>query len=314
MPHPATAAALIDPLLRDLRAGLPAPVALMRALLAGSPARTVVHRVAVLRRTMPGEVGVAALYALTNGHPDGLTRLERMVAAGTRHEPAASAEEAVAAARELFDRSVAISPECSVAAYSLGDAGLLAVATEEVVAWLRGAGLMAARPAVLDLGCGIGRFAVALAGEASHVLGLDVSAGMVAAARSRCGALPNVRIEHATGFDLASVGDGEFDVLLACDVLPYVVQGGPGLLERLVAEIARVLRPGGHLAAFNVSYRGLEEDRRDLSALARRYGLIMPIAGTRPFGCWDGTAWLLRREPASESGSSSIPLQAICSS
>jgi SAM-dependent methyltransferase len=194
----------------------------------------------------------------------------------------------------MFDRLVAVSPEASVAAYSLGDPALLAAATAEVVAWLDGLGLLADRPRVLDLGCGIGRIAEALAPRAAGVLGLDIAPAMVAAARARCGDRPGLRFEACAGDDLAGIADSAFDLVLAADVFPYLAQAG--LAARMLAEAARVLRPGGHLAVLNFSYRGLAEDRAELPGLAAGAGLSLCLDGGRPLRSWDAAAFLLQRD------------------
>ncbi len=77
--------------------------------------------------------------------------------AGAVHGGEADPATAIAASRAMFDRLVAISPEASVAAYTLGDAGLLRAATDELVRWLERQDLLSGRPVVLDPGCGIGR-------------------------------------------------------------------------------------------------------------------------------------------------------------
>ena len=95
----------------------------------------------------------------------------------------------------MFDRAVALSPEASVAAYSLGDAGVLDRATAELLAWLNEERLLGLEKDVLDLGCGIGRVALAIAPRARSVLGLDVSPGMIDEAQRR-NARENSAIRH----------------------------------------------------------------------------------------------------------------------
>jgi SAM-dependent methyltransferase len=259
-----------------------APVALMRLMLGGMPA----DRLPALLRSFPGPGGMDDLATLAREKQDGLARLEAMVRAGADH---AGPEEA----RAMFDRLAAISPEAAVAAYSLGDPALLAEATAEILAWLRGLGLLAGRPRVLDLGCGIGRLAAALAPQAGGVLGLDVSPAMVAAARARLAGIPGVAIETCNGHDLAGLPDGGFGLVLAADVFPYLVQAGAA--PAMLAEAARVLAPGGHLAILNYGYRDLATDRAEIAALAPSLGLALRLAGERPFRLWDGAAFLLQR-------------------
>ena len=197
---------------------------------------------------------------------------------------------------------MAFSPEASVALYSLGDPAILAQATAEIVDWLHDRGCIGASGSapgtdLLDLGCGIGRLAVALAPCCRSVLGLDVSDGMVAEARRRCGSLPNVRIEPTPGTDLDALEAHGFDLVLAVDSMPYLVQIGPDALAIHVAGAARILRPGGRLAILNLSFgRPLDQDVAELSALAARHGFAVEVAGERPFTLWDAAAFLLRRD------------------
>lgn len=94
--------------------------------------------------------------------------------------------------------------------------------------------------AVLDVGCGGGLLAEEFAALGCRVTGVDQSVPTLDAARA-----------HAAhgGFDIGYVeGDaarlpfagGQFDVVCCCDVLEHVDDVG-----RVLADIARVLRPGG---------------------------------------------------------------------
>src|ERR687883_674221 len=85
---------------------------------------------------------------------------------------AATPEEGVAHWAALFDRAAAVSPEASVAPYPLGSAELLDAATDEIVRRMRAWGLLGPGRAVLDIGCGIGRLAAALAPEVGQVTGI----------------------------------------------------------------------------------------------------------------------------------------------
>jgi SAM-dependent methyltransferase len=256
-----------------------AEVTLMRLMLSGMPAATV----PALVRDSP------ALAALARRHAEGLVTLERMVRAGADHAKGTD----LAATRAMFDRLVALSPEASVAAYSLGDPATLAAATKELVEWLRGLGLLAGQPRVLDLGCGIGRVAAAVAPQAASVLGLDVSERMVAEARARHADLPRLRFETCSWLDLAGVEDAGFDLVLAVDVFPYLVQAGRELAAGMLAEAARVLRPGGQLVILNHAYG--DAGGEDLAADARDCGLIVLEAGSRPLSLWDAMAFRLLR-------------------
>lgn len=284
----------LDRPIKDCLAARISPeVAVARMLLAGVATEGIA---ASLARHRPGsdDARWTAMARLVEGRGAALDRLAAEVASnGAQHD--ASGEDGLARIAAFFDRAVAHSPEASVALYSLGDPAILAQATAEIVGWLHANQLLHAEADVLDLGCGIGRIAAALAPLCRSVLGLDVSAGMVAEARRRV-ALANVRFDRTAGRDLDALPGGAFDLVLATDSFPYIVQAGPDVVDRHVAGAARMLRPGGALVVLNFSYRGdRAADRADAAALAAAHGLSLEQDGTTPFGVWDGTAFVLRR-------------------
>ena len=192
----------------------------------------------------------------------------------------------------MFDRLARSAPEAGVAFYSLGDPALLARATDELVAVIRAWTPVEGRR-VLDFGCGIGRVAAALAPYAAEVIGVDVSGGMVEQARARERA-SNLRFEQVDGRTLAGFDEGAVDLVVAADSFPFLLSAG--VLDAQLAEIARVLSPGGDLLAFNWSYRGDDAaDIADAGAVAKRHGFDLLRAGERPFAIWDGRGFHLRR-------------------
>ncbi|ACA16167.1 Methyltransferase type 11 [Methylobacterium sp. 4-46] len=218
----------------------------------------------------------------------------REVLGGVDHGEELEGARAVAALAAAFDRAARASPEGSVALYALGSPALLRAATEEIVAALDAWGLLSREARLVDLGCGIGRVAAALAPRVAAVTGLDIAPAMIAAARERCAGLANVALHLGSGRDLAPVPTGGADLVLAVDSFPYLVQAG--LAADHVREAARVLRPGGDLVVLNYSYRGdLARDRREAAALAASHGFRLIRAGTAPFTTWDGRAFQLRR-------------------
>ncbi len=273
----------------DCLAGhISAEVAVARMVLACMPAEAIAQALDAARSDDPRWAAMRRLVTERQASLDDLVQQVRRTVAG--HSAAgATPAEGVAQIAAFFDNAVAHSPEASVAVYSLGDPLILAAATQEIVDWLP----LPPDADVLDLGCGIGRVAAALAPRCRSVLGLDVSAGMVAEARRRH---PALRFEVTSGENLDILAPLSLDLVLAIDSFPYLVQTGPETVARHVAGAARALRPGGALVILNLSYRGDPlQDRSDAVAWAEAHGFVAEIAGERPFRLWDGTAFVLRR-------------------
>ena len=284
--------AIVNESLSECLSGRISPeVAVAHCLLSGL---TIGEIEAMLASCAPG-AKVNAVASLLVQHAERLGALSAALArAGQEHEKGPGGEDAIARTRAMFDAAVQQSPEASVAAYSLGDPDILATATSEIVDWLSAERLLQAYDDVLDLGCGIGRIAGAIAPRVRSVLGLDVSPGMIAEATQRHGDEGNLRFAVTSGEDLGGLGDLSFDLILAVDSFPYLIQAGV-VAERHVAEAARVLRRSGSLAILNLSYRpGLEVDRAEAQRWATTYGFDLLCDGNQPFHLWDGAAFLFR--------------------
>lgn len=91
---------------------------------------------------------------------------------------------------------------------------------------------------VLDVGCGAGFLTNDLAQQGFQVTGLDASANSLAVAR-RYDATASVTYQTGDAYQLP-YGDGSFEVACAMDLLEHIEEP-----RRVVAEMARVLKPGG---------------------------------------------------------------------
>lgn len=91
---------------------------------------------------------------------------------------------------------------------------------------------------VLEVGCGTGLILERLRPHAAAAFGLDLSAGMLQKARAR-----QLQVVQGTATALP-FADASFDVVCSFKVLAHIEA-----IERTLAEMSRVLRPGGHLLA-----------------------------------------------------------------
>ena len=113
-------------------------------------------------------------------------------------------------------------------------------------------GLLPPEWVVADLGCGAGTIAAALAPHVRRVIGVDQSAAMLGTARRRLGDRDNVELHRAPLEALPLESQG-CDAALAVLVLAYVAEVAP-----VLAEAARVLKPGGRLVVVDLARHGDE--------------------------------------------------------
>ncbi|QDK34075.1 metalloregulator ArsR/SmtB family transcription factor [Sphingomonas sp. IC081] len=117
---------------------------------------------------------------------------------------------------------------------------------------------------LLDVGTGTGRIAELLAGKASHVTALDKSPEMLRIARARLQSLPPEHLSLVQGdFTALPFAEAAFDTVLFHQVLHYAQEPAT-----VLAEAARVTRPGGRIAVVDLAAHE-REDLRERHAHAR---------------------------------------------
>ena len=158
---------------------------------------------------------------------DAAYRFQRAVADGetVRTQPAAVAEALFDGIAQVYERRAV-----SESRYHLPKA---------IAEWI-----LAAYPErrlnVLDLGCGTGLLGGCLGQIDGHLIGVDISAGMidVAGRRGLYSRFHRVDLRDA----LRDTPDGLYEVVAAIEVFPYV-----GALDGLLSDALRIVKPGGQL-------------------------------------------------------------------
>lgn len=90
---------------------------------------------------------------------------------------------------------------------------------------------------VLEIGCGIGTIVSELSKQGYDVRGMDISQVAIEYGR---GKYPGIRLDVQPAEELP-FEDGAFDVVLSFDLFEHIAR-----IDRHVAEVRRVLKPGGY--------------------------------------------------------------------
>ena len=119
---------------------------------------------------------------------------------------------------------------------------------------------------VLDVGCGPGYYVSEVlnhVGETGSVLGVDTSRQMLAIAAQRCADRGNVTFKEGDAATLP-VASGTYDAALSVQVLEYVKD-----VKGALAEMYRVLRPGGRVVIWDVDWTTVSWHSADPARMAR---------------------------------------------
>lgn len=96
---------------------------------------------------------------------------------------------------------------------------------------------------IVDVGCGGGILAEAMAAAGADVTGIDMAAAPLAVARlHQIESGAEVDYRQATAEGLAAEAAGEYDVVTCLEMLEHVPHPA-----QTVASVARLVRPGGHV-------------------------------------------------------------------
>ncbi len=120
---------------------------------------------------------------------------------------------------------------------------------------------------VLDAGCGTGEHALRWAEKGYRCVGVDISRAVVRKAEERAAAagLAEQAIFVCDGLEQLPFGDAYFDAVHCRGVLMHIPRW-----QQVVAELCRVLRPGGKLVIMEGNHRSVESYLIRLARLARR--------------------------------------------
>jgi arsenite methyltransferase len=119
---------------------------------------------------------------------------------------------------------------------------------------------------ILDVGCGPGFYVtelLELVGRDGLIVGVDVSADMLAVVAKRAEGHDNVEFHEADATSLP-VPDASFDLAIAVQVLEYVRD-----ISGALSEMRRALRPGGRVLVWDVDWATVSWQASDAELMQR---------------------------------------------
>ena len=146
---------------------------------------------------------------------------------------------------------------------------------------------------VLDAACGTGKYFAMVQDAGRRVVGTDQSTGMLGRARARFPAVPLERV-GLQELDFAA----EFDAVMCVDAMENIP---PEDWPRVAANLARAVRPGGHvyLTVEQVDDEELDRELADATARGCRWSAVRSRAtattstrrASRSTAGWPPPAW-----------------------
>jgi ArsR family transcriptional regulator len=109
-----------------------------------------------------------------------------------------------------------------------------------------------------DLGCGTGQSSAALAPFVSRVIAVDASAAMLQAAKKRLSGFDNIDLRRGE-LESLPIDDAKLDAATLMLVLHHLPEP-----ERALAEVSRVLKPGGRLLVVDMLPHDRENYRQQM--------------------------------------------------
>ena len=119
---------------------------------------------------------------------------------------------------------------------------------------------------VLDVGSGPGFLAAAIAeavGKSGSVCGVDISEPLLEVARLRCEDRYRIEFRHGDAAQLP-YPDEDFDAVVSTQVLEYVPD-----VDAALAELHRVVRPGGRVGLLDTDWDSIVWHSRDRQGMNR---------------------------------------------
>ncbi len=109
-----------------------------------------------------------------------------------------------------------------------------------------------------DLGCGTGQVSAALAPFVAHVVAVDASAAMLQAAKKRLHGSQNVDLRRGD-IEALPIDDARLDAATLMLVLHHIAEP-----DKALAEVARVLKPGGRVVIVDMLPHDREQYRQQM--------------------------------------------------